>query len=381
MHISTSRIRWAIVGIYSVVSLCIYGQTQTIHNTLKDINACQGRVALTWVREWGGESPEGDAQVFYQPKDIEIGRDGRVYIADAGNNRIVVFDSLGHYQRTIGKKGQAPGEFFDPMDLAIDNQDNIIVSDFENSRIQILNSSGNYLQNFKFVDKKVSSIAVTREGEIVMYNSPAKIKPLRPLFLYRLYNYAGKTIGEIGRRKLDKSVSVYTLEGTFFALDNHDNVYGAYYCTPLLEKYSKTGQLMLTVTFDMPFKVPEIKLLAAGRDRNVRAERVAAGLSVDDQGRIYVMTTTRPKTKEEKEIGNIISIVTKSGETVIMPKERVDTESTDLYRLLVFDSSGKTIAAEPLNVFCDNIKVHHNRLFVIDTYATMKIYEYRIRLN
>jgi hypothetical protein len=87
------------------------------------------------------------------------------------------------------------------------------------------------------------------------------------------------------------------------------------------------------------------------------------------------------ESKEEQEIGSIISIITKTGETVILPKERVDIESTDLYRLLVFDSSGKVIAAEPLGVLCENIKVHRDRLFVIDTYATMKIYEYRIRFN
>jgi hypothetical protein len=382
MHISTSRIRWAIVGLYSVVSLCIYGQTQTIHNTLKDINACRGRIKLTLVREWGGELPEGNTQVFYLPKDIEIGQDGRVYIADSGNNRILVFDSLGHFQRTIGKKGQAPGEFFDPLDLALDNQNNILVSDFENSRIQILNSSGSYLQSFKLVDKKVSSIAATQEREIVMYNSPTEIKPSYPLFLYYLYNYAGKMVGEIGRRKLSKYTSVYTLESTFFTLDEHDNVYAAYYCTPLLEKYSKTGQLMLTATFEMPFKVPEIKLHSIGADINVRAERVAAGLSIDNKGQLYVVTTTRPKMPDEKEVSTITSIVTKTGEAVILPKERVDIKSTtDLYRLLVFNSLGKIIAAEPLSVFCDNIKVHRDRLFVIDTNATMKIYEYRIRFN
>jgi hypothetical protein len=170
-------------------------------HTLRDINACQGKITLTLIREWGGESPESEAQVFYRPTDVEIGQDGRVYVADSGNNRIVIFDSLGYFQRTIGKKGQAPGEFFVPMDLALDDRDNIIVSDCENSRIQFLNSSGSYLHGFKLVDERVNSIAVTQEREIVMYNSPKEIKPSPPLFLYRLYDYAGKTVREIGRRK------------------------------------------------------------------------------------------------------------------------------------------------------------------------------------
>jgi len=79
---------------------------------LKEINASLGQIKLTFIREWGRERAKNKSEMFYEPQDIEIGKNGLIYILDSGNNRIHVFDNSGKYIRTIGKKGQGPGEFF-----------------------------------------------------------------------------------------------------------------------------------------------------------------------------------------------------------------------------------------------------------------------------
>ncbi|MES0447357.1 MAG: hypothetical protein ABUJ92_12505 [Desulfobacterales bacterium] len=61
-----------------------------------------------------------------------------------------------------------------------------------------------------------------------------------------------------------------------------------------------------------------------------------------------------------------------------MPKEF--PEKTDLFRLLVFDFNGNIIASKILPVYCDQLYVHGNRLFIIDTYRLMKIYEHRFEI-
>ena len=47
---------------------------------------------------------------FYRPTDLAVASDGRLYVLDAGNHRIQVFDADGVFVTTIGREGGGPGE-------------------------------------------------------------------------------------------------------------------------------------------------------------------------------------------------------------------------------------------------------------------------------
>lgn len=65
-----------------------------------------------------------------------------VFVADYGNDRIVVLDENGKFKRTFGKKGSGSGEFNLPWQLSIDEISNILfVADMNNDRIQIVRCS------------------------------------------------------------------------------------------------------------------------------------------------------------------------------------------------------------------------------------------------
>jgi hypothetical protein len=72
------------------------------------------------------------------------------------------------------------------------------------------------------------------------------------------------------------------------------------------------------------------------------------------------------------------SVKSKSGGEIRFTRPEFDSEKTDLLRLLVFNSTGKVIASADLDVNCDRIYTHGNRLFIIDSFKAMKIYEYKI---
>ena len=368
---------WAIMVLALLGVTSIPGQVKTVHNTLKEINSREGKVELTLVREWGGGEADDEAQFFNMPYDIEIDAKGLIYIIDSGNSCIQVFDGSGSHQKTIGRAGNGPGDFSRPLDMAIDSQNNLIVSDYLNRRIQVLDSNGEYIQGFKTEEGFASAIAVNKKNELMMYNH---FKALKSLFYVFIYDYDGSCIKEIVKVRQGKDVNAWTLENISFSLDSHDNLYTAYRCTPRLEKYSKDGLLEKTMTFEVPFEVPEIKLIASGADRTIRAEQVCFGLDVDDAGRIYVVTAIRPKTEKEKRMVSLVGGMTKDGtrHSRLVVKD-YDKKITDLCRLLVFDSSGKVIAAKRLSHVCDKIRVHKDRLYVIDTYLEMAIYEYKIR--
>lgn len=89
----------------------------------------------------------GEEDFFHQPSDIEIDQEqSLIYIADSGNNRIVVFDFKGKFIKTIGRMGQGPGEFAKPTGLEIFKDSHLAVADFNNRRIQVLDKHGNFVR-------------------------------------------------------------------------------------------------------------------------------------------------------------------------------------------------------------------------------------------
>jgi hypothetical protein len=73
------------------------------------------------------EGPEED--MLLEPIDIDTDDDGNMYVLDSKALHIKVYDSQGHLVRTIGKKGQGPGEFQNPSDIQITPQKEMLVCD------------------------------------------------------------------------------------------------------------------------------------------------------------------------------------------------------------------------------------------------------------
>jgi len=91
----------------------------------------------------GNEDDEN--YLFYGVGDIQVDKDGNIYVLDSRNHRLQVFDKNGNYLRTIGKKGQGPGEFNVPTHLQLDDETgNIFVTD-RSRTIVIFEKEGKYI--------------------------------------------------------------------------------------------------------------------------------------------------------------------------------------------------------------------------------------------
>jgi hypothetical protein len=92
----------------------------------------------------GNEDDEN--YLFYRLRDIQVDTNGNIYVLDSGNQRLQVFDKKGKYRRTIGKKGQGPGEFSVPSLLQLDEETgNIFVKDNGLRKIIIFEKDGKYI--------------------------------------------------------------------------------------------------------------------------------------------------------------------------------------------------------------------------------------------
>ena len=111
-------------------------------------------VADTWNGRVQGYTLAGllraTAGELYGPRGVAISGDGRVWVADTGNHRVVVYDGLLQNPKKIGKKGSAPGEFSSPVGIAAAPDGRIYVADTGNRRIQILGPDGQTRAVFAF---------------------------------------------------------------------------------------------------------------------------------------------------------------------------------------------------------------------------------------
>ena len=101
---------------------------------------------------------------------------GRVYVADTHGHDIKMFSDQGELLSTIGKRGEAPGEFNSPTLLTFAG-DKLYVADTLNARIQVLSPDGQSLQVFGdrgvFVGDmpRPKGVAVDKDGNIYVVES------------------------------------------------------------------------------------------------------------------------------------------------------------------------------------------------------------------
>lgn len=105
-------------------------------------DACNHRVQVfdvrqmppTLVRCWGDEGT-GPGQLRY-PYDLNLVEPDLVYVCEFGNHRIQVFDREGHFLTQWGQSGRGPGELNAPWALEIDRGGSVHVLDSLNHRVQ-----------------------------------------------------------------------------------------------------------------------------------------------------------------------------------------------------------------------------------------------------
>lgn len=104
--------------------------------------------------------------LFNHPMAAAFGKGGRIYVADTGNNRVVVFDKYARYLFQFGGLGVAkpapggvrswkPGRLNYPTDVATDELGNVYVADFRNDQIQVFDADGRFVRTFPDRDEQV----------------------------------------------------------------------------------------------------------------------------------------------------------------------------------------------------------------------------------
>lgn len=101
------------------------------------------------LNEMAGAGNEGGQ--FNAPRGIAVGEDGRIYVVDAGNQRVQIFNADGEFLSSFGVAGAGPGQFGrftggvgGAGGIAIAG-DRLFVADTWNHRIQAFDLDGTFL--------------------------------------------------------------------------------------------------------------------------------------------------------------------------------------------------------------------------------------------
>jgi DNA-binding beta-propeller fold protein YncE len=85
---------------------------------------------------------------FLHPSDVAVGLDGRIYVLDGVNNRVVIFTPAGKFVSAFGVRGRGKGGLNSPLGLDIDKDGSVYVADSGNRLIQVFGPTGQFRFEF-----------------------------------------------------------------------------------------------------------------------------------------------------------------------------------------------------------------------------------------
>lgn len=370
---------------------------RVVHNKKGGEWGSDPKISIELARTIGDVDTDDENLAFSSPSDMGVDDAGNIYILDSGNQRIQVFGPDGRYVRTIGRKGQGPGEFSSPNSIDIDGEGRLYVLDDRQKRIQVFAANGEILKSVRATlgpstVSKSSIIGIDRmrllgsRGFVIRtytgYGMSGAPKPKSRPKLAKLLSPDLEVRLEFGD-PVDYGDEITNAAGNSwqFAVDAENHIYLCFANQNRIEKYSSEGELLWRADRELNFPT---KLIQKGEQKITpnsatyiapKFNRVTVGIAADDKGRAWVVTCDRQIRKEE--IVTTMVSGSPSGETR-KTEGNTDLRTTDMFKLEVFGPDGVLLGEIPLTHFVDMIHVHKDRLFLLDRERGVKFYEYRI---
>jgi hypothetical protein len=253
-----------------------------------------------------GEKEKGSDYVFEAIRTIRTDDDGNIYVLDGKAATIKVFDKNGKYIKSIGRRGEGPGEFQSPGGMRIISGKEIIVSSI--GRLSFFTLRGDFLRQITQMlwdpnptaDSKGNIIAITMSPGEKFVEEIKKFNPnLEPMF----------TITRIEREPPlpQKKRNVFQTS-IFYAVLKDDSIVWGLNNQYQLMIVDKDGKLSRKIFKDYdPIKITEDHKQKFFEERRVLSteekeryefpENYPAFyyISTDDEGRIFVWTYERDR--------------------------------------------------------------------------------------
>ncbi len=119
---------------------------------------------------------------FRSISDIEVAPDGSVYVLDGAACTIHVFSHSGHFNCSIGRRGDKPGEMHLPTSMTMDSQGNLYIGDFARRKILKFGPANQFITEFD-LDRKLGAVIGLRydrrsDSLIVLERQPHTVRAI-----------------------------------------------------------------------------------------------------------------------------------------------------------------------------------------------------------
>jgi hypothetical protein len=270
------------------------------------------------------ERDEGGEIQIYKQGRYAVDAQDNIYVEDDSDMSIKVFDPRGKYLRTIGRKGNGPGEFARIADMALLPDGRLLVTDFETRRTSLFSPEGQFLSSFQW--KKFFSQVYLATDSSYTVNEMVLSEDRRELWA-KTIDFNGEEVLAFGRfsypefkmltqGEITFSTSVPWSPASVFAGDQKRQ--WLYHCLSdkyLIEVYDQKGKLFRKI--DRPYElvpvtdedISQIKSEHADRGDSPfaklieqmaipKVKTVTDRLLVDNDGNLWVETNEEKRKPE-----------------------------------------------------------------------------------
>jgi hypothetical protein len=98
--------------------------------------------------------------------NIDIDAQNNIFILDVKASQIMVFDKDGHYIRTIGRKGQGPGDLDGAWRIFISSGNELVVEGLISRRLDYFDLDGRYIKRISIAQAGISEVNMDSMGNI-----------------------------------------------------------------------------------------------------------------------------------------------------------------------------------------------------------------------
>jgi hypothetical protein len=150
----------------------------------------------------GGSAPgagiNGDA--FSRPSDVTWDRAGNIYVADGfgTNNRIAKFTKDGNFLKTWGQTGSGQGQFSGIRGLVSDAAGNLYVADAGNKRIQVFDAEGMFKSEIRSVGTPQAICISSGQTQYLFSSNSNDSESMENGEIYKL-QLNGTVVGRFGK--------------------------------------------------------------------------------------------------------------------------------------------------------------------------------------